>query len=118
MRCRAPDRTRYGRILACARSERQARTRLGARHSLLTHAACAANRMISRRNSSFGTLFAPHGLILRTVVTSPAFLPERVSYGCDFSPIAGHFRPRVTPLDAGAFLFARPQREGAERARQ
>ena len=55
-----------------------------------------------------GTLLRDIGQYLQTVVTSPAFLPERVPYGCEHSPIAGRFRPRVTPLDAGAFLFVRP----------
>src|SRR5437016_1532315 len=72
----------------------------------LTHDRHSTNR----RERPRGTLAPDTGQCLQTVATSPAFLPERVPYGCEHSPIAGRFRPRVTPLDAGAFLLVRSTR--------
>jgi len=90
-----------------ARGDAEARRKLPARLSgrdPLTHDRHSTNR----REHGRGTLPPDTGQYPQTVATSPAFLPERVPYDCGYSPIAGRFRPRVTPLDAGAFLFLRP----------
>jgi len=100
------------RILACAHILQQVaylRSKVVVEITIDNHIPREENQSIQSihlsRNSGFET--RSH---FRTVVTSPAFLPERVPYGCEFSPIAGRFWPRVTPLDAGAFLYLLPER--------
>ncbi len=101
---------RAHRSVRAPRSARFTRTRTGQDVTLIPFGV-STNRNAQRD----GTPSHTRGQSKRTVVTSPAFLPERVLCDCGFSPIAGRFRPRVTPLDAGAFLFLRPRSAPAPR---